>query len=163
MRLRPRYTLHRRQWVPRPLEETFAFFARPQNLSRITPPWLGFRILSPEPLVMAAGLRIDYRVRLLGVPVRWQSVISEYEPPRSFRDVQTIGPYRHWDHLHQFRSEHDGTLIEDLVTYEPPFGVLGVLLNGLVIRRQLAAIFDYRAGRIEAFSQEPGAVRSSLG
>ena len=143
-------TLRRTQRVPLPLPEAFAFFERPENLALITPSWLGFRLLTPPPIVMAAGLTLDYRVRVLEMPRRWRSRIAEYDPPHAFRDVQVIGPYRCWDHQHRFRAVADGTLIEDLVVYEPPLGPIGALLDRLVIRRQLAQIFDYRQRRIEA-------------
>jgi ligand-binding SRPBCC domain-containing protein len=143
-------TLHRRQWVPRELDEVFPFFARPENLAEITPPWLSLRVLTPGPLTMRAGLVIDYTVRVLGRPSRWRSLIADYDPPHFFRDVQVIGPYRRWDHQHRFRADEGGTVIEDLVLYEPPLGPLGALLDVLVIRRQLAAIFEYRRQRIEA-------------
>jgi ligand-binding SRPBCC domain-containing protein len=141
-------TLHRSQWLPRPLPETFAFFERPENLPRITPPWLGFRIRTPGPLTMARGRVIDYTVRVLGIPRPWRSEIAEYDPPHGFRDVQVIGPYRRWDHRHRFQSERGGTLVEDLVVYEPPLGPVGALLDALIIRRQLAAIFDHRQRRL---------------
>jgi len=143
-------TLHRRQWVPHPIEAVFDFFEHPENLALITPPWLGLRLRTPGSLTMRAGLVIDYRVRVLGWMTRWQSLIADYDPPYSFRDVQVIGPYRRWDHRHRFRREEGGTAIEDLVVYEPPLGPLGGLLDVLVIRRQLAAIFEYRRQRIEA-------------
>jgi ligand-binding SRPBCC domain-containing protein len=143
-------TLHRRQWVPRPLETVFDFFEHPENLALITPPWLGLRLRTPGPLTMRAGLVIDYHVRALGWTTRWRSLIAEYDPPYGFRDVQVIGPYRRWDHRHRFRREEGGTAIEDVVVYEPPLGPLGGLLDVLVIRRQLAAIFEYRRQRIEA-------------
>ena len=142
--------LHTRQWVPRPLEEVFPFFERPENLALITPSWLGLRLRTPGSLTMRAGLVIDYRVRVLGWTTRWRSLIAQYDPPHGFRDVQVIGPYRRWDHRHRFRSEDGGTMIEDLVTYEPPLGPLGALLDVCLIRRQLAAIFEYRREYIAA-------------
>jgi ligand-binding SRPBCC domain-containing protein len=101
-------TLHRRQWVPRPLETVFDFFEHPENLALITPPWLGLRLRTPGPLTMRAGLVIDYHVRALGWTTRWRSLIAEYDPPYGFRDVQVIGPYRRWDHRHRFRREEGG-------------------------------------------------------
>ena len=115
----------------------------------ITPPWLGFRIATSPPIAMARGLILDYRVRILGVPRPWRSLISEYDPPHGFRDVQVIGPYRRWDHCHRFSPEDGGTAIEDLVVYEIPFGPLGAVVHRLVVRRQLEAIFDYRRARID--------------
>ena len=148
MIVRPVYTLHRCGWVPRSLHETFEFFERPQNLARITPPWLGFRMLSPEPIRMAQGLTIDYTVRVLGLRRHWRSLIIEYDPPNSFRDVQVIGPYRLWDHRHTFWPEDGGTVIDDVVVYELPLGPLGLLVNRLAVRPRLDAIFDYRRDRI---------------
>ena len=142
-------TLHRRQWVPRPLDDVFAFFARPENLAEITPSWLGFRLLTPGPLVMRRGLEIDYRIRMLGWPIRWRSAITAYDPPHAFCDVQVRGPYRRWEHCHRFHADGRGTLVEDVVRYEPPLGPFGVLLDVAFIRRQLAAIFDYRQRCIE--------------
>ncbi len=144
------YVLERRQWLPLALGETFAFFAEPINLPRITPPWLGFRILTSPPLVMGPGLTIDYRVRVMGWPMRWRSLISEYDPPRGFRDVQLVGPYRLWDHTHRFWEEDGGTVVHDRVAYEPPLGPLAAVLNALVIRRRLGAIFNYRREQITA-------------
>jgi ligand-binding SRPBCC domain-containing protein len=142
-------TLRRAHRVGLSLGETFAFFERPENLALITPPWLGLRLLTPPPITMAIGLTLDYRVRVLGVSRPWRSLITEYDPPHGFRDVQVVGPYRRWDHRHRFRAEPGGTLIEDLVIYEPPLAPLGALLDRLVIRRQLAQIFEYRRRRIE--------------
>jgi ligand-binding SRPBCC domain-containing protein len=142
------YTLTRRQWIPRSLHETFEFFERPQNLPLITPPWLGFEILTPEPIAMMRGLTIDYRVKVLGWPSHWRSAIVDYEPPHLFRDVQLIGPYRLWDHRHRFRRKDGGTVIEDFVVYGLPLGPLGVPLNRFAVRPRLEAIFDYRSARI---------------
>jgi ligand-binding SRPBCC domain-containing protein len=146
----------RQQRLPLSLKETFAFFARPENLADITPPWLGFRLLTRAPITMAAGLTLDYRVRVFGVPRPWRSLIKEYDPPHGFRDVQVIGPYRLWDHRHRFRPERSGTLIEDFVVYEPPLGRLGAWLDRLVIRRQLREIFDYRQQRTKALLVKNG-------
>jgi ligand-binding SRPBCC domain-containing protein len=146
---RPFRTLHRKQRLPLSLRETFAFFERPENLALITPPWLGLRLLTPPPITMAPGLTLDYLVRIFGVSRPWRSLIKEYEPPHGFRDVQVVGPYRFWDHRHRFRPEPSGTLIEDLVVYDPPLGPLGALLDRLVIGRQLQQIFEYRRRRIE--------------
>jgi hypothetical protein len=146
---RPVYTLHRRQWIPRGLHETFEFFERPENLPRITPPWLRFRILTPAPIAMRRGLIVDYEVRIMGLPTHWRSLISEYDPPFSFRDEQVIGPYRLWDHHHRFSRENGGTVIEDFVVYEPPLGPLGAPLDRLFIRRRLGDIFEFRRRQIE--------------
>lgn len=141
----PDHQLIRRQVLPLPLDQVFAFFAEPRNLARITPPWLGFRIVTPGELVMAPGLRIEYRVSPLLVPQRWVSEITRYDPPHRFVDEQRVGPYRKWHHLHEFEAVKGGTAIRDTITYALPFGPLGRLAHRLFVRRQLERIFAYRA------------------
>lgn len=149
------HTLHRVQRVPTPLDETFEFFARPENLARITPPWLGFRMVSDD-VRMREGLRIEYRVRPLGVPQRWVSEITAYDPPHRFVDEQVAGPYARWHHEHRFRAVDGGTEVTDTVTYALPFGPIGRLAHGLLVRRQLESIFDYRERTLVDLLQEPG-------
>jgi ligand-binding SRPBCC domain-containing protein len=141
--LTTQYLLERVQVVPRSLSDVFAFYADPDNLARITPPWLGFRILTPK-AAMRAGLQIEYRIHPLGVPQRWVSEITVWEPPHRFVDEQRRGPYRRWHHLHEFRATAGGTEIRDRVTYELPLGPLGRLAHGLFVRRQLESIFAFR-------------------
>lgn len=138
------HLLQRTQLVPRPRREVFAFFADAHNLERITPPSLHFRILTPDPIALGAGARIDYRLSLFGVPFGWTTLIEAYEPGERFVDTQVAGPYRRWRHTHLFEDAPGGTLMRDRVEYELPLGPLGDLAHGLLVRRQLDAIFDHR-------------------
>lgn len=149
------HRLQASQQVPRPIEEVFAFFSRPENLGRITPAAMGFEQLSTD-VDMRPGLEIDHRIRpLLGIPMRWRSRIESYDPPHAFADVQVRGPYCRWEHRHTFRSVPGGTLIEDDVTYALPFGPLGSLAHRLAVRGQLLEIFRHRARTIEAIFAGP--------
>lgn len=148
--------LERRQLVGGALEEVFAFFKSPLNLERITPPWLGFRVLEATDAEVREGTRISYRLRLHGIPVRWQSRITDYVENERFADEQVIGPYRYWHHRHLFRAVPGGVEIEDRVEYRMPFGVLGRLVHAVAVRRELARIFDHRARVIaELFPLQP--------
>lgn len=135
------YELEAEILLPRPLAEVFPFFADARNLERITPPWLKFEVLTPELTEMSPGTLIDYRLRIRGVPVKWQSEITVWEPPYRFVDEQRRGPYRAWIHEHTF-EEHDGqTIARDHVRYDH-FG--GRLVNRLLVARDVAQIFEYR-------------------
>jgi ligand-binding SRPBCC domain-containing protein len=136
--------IERAQLVARPVADVFAFFARAHNLERITPPWLRFEVLSPEPVAMRAGTLIDYRLRLHGLPLRWTSRIDEWQPNRGFVDRQVRGPYRLWHHRHEFEPHADGTIVRDRVTYELPLGRLGELARAAFVERDLERIFDFR-------------------
>ena len=142
------HVLKREQWVPRPIDDVFAFFSDARNLEALTPPWLAFRILSPGPIVMRPGARIHYQIRLRGLPLRWVTEIQTWEPPRVFVDVQLSGPYRLWHHTHQFEPVNGGTQVRDVVRYALPFGPLGRLAHAWIMRSDLEAIFDHRALRM---------------
>lgn len=135
------------QQLPRPLGELFPFFADAGNLDVITPPWLRFAILTPRPIEMKVGTRIDYRLRVHGLPVRWQSEITAWQPPHRFVDEQRRGPYRAWSHEHTFTEQNGGTLVADHVRY----AVLGgALIERLFVRRDIATIFAYRQQKLAA-------------
>jgi GrpB-like predicted nucleotidyltransferase (UPF0157 family)/ligand-binding SRPBCC domain-containing protein len=139
-------------WLPRPRDEVFQFFSDAANLETLTPPWLRFEILTPT-LVLRPGVRIDYRLRLYGIPVRWQSEISRWEPPERFVDEQRRGPYRKWVHAHTFVEERGGTRVADAVDFEVPFGWFA----GWLVMRDVRRIFAYRTDALlKRFGDPPG-------
>ena len=143
------HTLRRSQWLPRPLSQIFDFFKTPDNLAKLTPPWLGFQIQTPKPHVMKAGAIFDFSVRPLGIPQHWRTVIESYDPPHGFVDVQIQGPYKLWRHAHLFAKEDGGTRVSDEIRYELPYAPLDVIVLGLV-ESQLSSIFDYRKAALAA-------------
>jgi ligand-binding SRPBCC domain-containing protein len=144
----PAFTLVTEQWIDRPIEEIFTFFGDATNLESITPPWLRFSVLTPTPIAIGVGTLIDYRLRWRGIPLRWQTLIEEWDPPHRFTDSQIRGPYEFWRHTHTFDEECGGTRIRDEVGYRLPFGLVGAAAHRLGVRRDLEAVFDYRARRV---------------
>jgi hypothetical protein len=148
--------LERELFLPARRSVVFEFFSHAENLGRITPPDLEFEITTPGPIRMEVGALIDYRIRLHGVPMRWKTRILEWEPPHRFVDLQLHGPYRFWLHEHEFRETRTGTAVTDRVWYRLP--ALGPLARpvGALVRRQLEAIFDFRAAAVRrALAIEP--------
>ncbi len=140
--------LQREQRLPGSPAEVFEFFADARNLEAITPPLLRFALVTPDPIAMGRGTLLRYRLRVRGLPVNWLSEIKEWEPPHRFVDEQLEGPYALWQHTHTFEADGDETIMRDVVRYRIGFGPLGALADRLVVRRDLAAIFDYRAQRV---------------
>ncbi|MFT3696867.1 MAG: SRPBCC family protein [Kofleriaceae bacterium] len=137
--------LEREQRVATPRHEVFEFFADAANLQAMTPPELGFSILTKPPIEMKPGTRIDYKIRLHGVPMTWHTLIEQFEPDVRFIDTQLKGPYSVWRHTHTFADADGGTLLGDRVVYELPFGPLGRAVHTLFVKKQLERIFDFRA------------------
>jgi len=125
--------------------ELFPFFADARNLEAITPPLLRFRVITPDPIEMRVGTLIQYRLRLHGVPVSWLTSIQAWDPPDRFIDVQVRGPYALWHHTHTFAATPEGTLMRDTVRYAIGFGPFGALAHRAFVKRDVEAIFDFRA------------------
>ena len=142
------HILRRQQVLPGSPAEVFEFYADAGNLERITPAWLGFRIVTPQPIDMASGTLIEYRLKLRQVRVRWLTRIEVWEPGERFVDVQVKGPYRVWHHTHTFEAHAHGTRVRDEVRYALPLGALGELAHRLWVRRDLERIFDFRGASV---------------
>jgi len=140
------FTLRSEAWLPRRRDEVFAFFGDARNLDALTPPWVKFAMLTPGLIEMRADTLIDYRIRVHGIPIRWQTEITEWQPPHHFVDTQLRGPYTLWHHTHTFEERDGGTLCLDHVRYRPRGGALA---NWLFVRRDVERIFNYRQYRLK--------------
>jgi ligand-binding SRPBCC domain-containing protein len=154
------YSLTTWQWLPRPRDEVFAFFSDARNLQRITPAFVEFRVLTPDPIDMRAGAVIDYRLKLRGVPIRWRTKITAWEPPVRFEDVQLRGPYAEWIHTHTFEEQDYGTLVRDAVRYRlrGP-SVVTRAINALLVAPDTKRIFEFRHKALEAIFNVEGQAR----
>jgi ligand-binding SRPBCC domain-containing protein len=145
--------------LPGSVAEIFPFFGNARNLEIITPPWLKFEILTKGPIEMREGALIDYRIRLRGIPLRWQTRIEVWDPPCRFIDIQLKGPYRRWYHEHLFEPKDNGTLCLDRVDYAV-FG--GTLVDRLFVRPDLERIFEFRRKKLlELFQRNVQVSRAS--
>lgn len=140
--------LERLTTIDAPLDRVFLFFSDPRNLGKITPPAMGFRIVSAPDRSLREGDRIEYRIKVMGVPLRWVTRITSWKENEAFSDFQEKGPYRRWLHTHSFRAVGGKVEMHDRVEYELPLGRIGELIAGWFIRNQLRGIFDYRARAI---------------
>lgn len=146
------HCLDREQYLPIDLEEAWSFFSSPLNLARITPPELGLELVPPfDGRSAHTGQLINYRVRpILSIPLNWTTRMESVDGPHHFIDTQLKGPYRLWRHTHRFTAAPGGVLMTDHLEYCLPFGVLGNLFHGLLVRPRLERIFDYRKSALEA-------------
>jgi ligand-binding SRPBCC domain-containing protein len=131
--------------LPRKRDEIFRFFADAGNLELLTPPWLKLHVLTSRSIEMHSGTLIDYKLRVHGLPLKWRSEITVWNPPERFVDEQRRGPYHKWIHEHGFQETGDGTLCTDFVRYSV-FG--GALVNWLLVRRDVEKIFEFRTGQL---------------
>ncbi|NUN10481.1 MAG: SRPBCC family protein [Ignavibacteriaceae bacterium] len=140
------HELRRKQKLPISLEQGWDFLSSPENLKKITPPHMGFEILSGfSGEKMYAGMIINYIVKPFpGVPMNWTTEITHVSEPNYFVDEQRFGPYTFWHHKHFIKEIPGGVEMEDLIHYKLPFGPIGKLVNALIVKHQLNGIFRYR-------------------
>jgi len=136
------------QWVPHSPEHLWPIFCDERNLEELTPPFLNFKVLRKSTLEIGEGTLIDYRLKLNGIPMGWQSRIENWEPARHFVDTQVKGPYSLWRHAHDFIPLANGTLMRDVVHYRLPLGWLGSVVAGRKVESQVDRIFSYRSTKI---------------
>lgn len=138
------HTLERKIIIKKPVSEVFDFFSRAENLERITPSFLNFKIITPLPIEIKKGTIIDYVIRLNGIPMKWKTEITKWEPPFLFEDTQIKGPYKIWIHEHKFESLGDETLMTDTVKYLSYGGIFEFIPHKLIVKNKVEKIFEYR-------------------
>jgi uncharacterized protein (TIGR01777 family) len=138
------------QWVNSPKTNVFSFFSNEMNLEKITPSFLNFKVLGKSTEALDEGTLIDYKLNIHGVPVKWKTRINHFHENESFIDEQLKGPYSKWVHYHEFKTLRNGTLIKDKVIYKVPFGSLGNLLVGWLVKKDVRNIFNFRNKVIKA-------------
>lgn len=145
------HTLYKEQKINISLDEAWEFFSSPLNLKKITPPYMGFEIISDfRNQKMFPGMLIEYIVRpVMNIPMRWVTEITHVKEKEYFIDEQRFGPYKFWHHLHQFRIENGELIMIDNLNYALPFGIIGRIVHKLFIRKRIEAIFNYRAEILE--------------
>tara|TARA_Y100000588_G_scaffold320200_1_gene350664 strand:- start:79 stop:534 length:456 start_codon:yes stop_codon:yes gene_type:complete len=143
------YTLKYKQLIDSDIDTVFSFFSNAENLSKITPPKLKFKILTPLPIKMKEGQLIDYTIKILGKRIRWRTIITEFNPNIKFVDQQLNGPYSMWHHTHEFKEIDNKVEMIDKISYAIPFGFLGRIVNFIFVKGDLDEIFNYRYKVIE--------------
>ena len=137
------------QWTPKPLNEVFDFFSDVKNLEVLTPPLLNFKVVDKSTENIQEGTKINYKLKIRGVPAKWTSLITNWQPMKEFADVQLKGPYSKWYHRHLFKPLAGGVLLEDKVVYRLPFSRFGGNLLHWFILKDIKTIFSYRRKRIK--------------
>ncbi len=154
------YQLHSRQLLPITQEKAWEFLSNPANLKTITPSHMGFDILTGADRPMFPGQIIQYKISPFpGYTSKWVTEITHVKEGSYFVDEQRFGPYALWHHKHFLKTVDQGVLMEDLIDYKIPLGILGQLAHPLLVRKQLKSIFNYREEKLNAlFGKVDGAV-----
>ena len=145
------YQLHKTQKIPATIDQVWDFISSPANLKKITPGYMGFNITSKLlSEKMYPGMIISYKVSpVMGIKMTWVTEITQVKEYEYFVDEQRVGPYSIWHHEHKIESIEGGVLMTDIVSYKPPFGILGSIANSVLIKKQLKEIFDFRTVAME--------------
>ena len=138
--------IKRTQVIKADINQIWEFISSPKNLKKITPKHMGFEITSDNKEdKMYAGMIISYKVKpMLNIPLKWVTEITHVKEKKYFVDEQRVGPYKMWHHEHIFEIKKEGVLMTDIISYVPPFGILGTIANLMFIKKRVNTIFDYR-------------------
>ena len=135
------YNLTAKLEIPKPIKEVFSFFSNPENLKILTPSKFNFKILCFENSPLQEGSLITHQIKIRGIPLKWTSLITKWDPPYLFEDVQKKGPYKQWIHQHIFHDLDGRTIVEDSIKYK----VLGgEIIHNLFVKKDLISVFNYR-------------------
>ena len=148
------YLLETKTEISKPLDQVFDFFSRAENLEKLTPKWLNFKILTPLPIEIRQGKIIDYEIRLFGIPFKWKTLITDWQPGIKFTDEQLKGPYKTWIHTHHFEAVGSKTVMRDRVEYRPKGGILSPIIHYFFVKKQVKKIFDFRRAMIVTYFRE---------
>jgi ligand-binding SRPBCC domain-containing protein len=146
------YHFKQHQFLPMSSEEAWHFFSSPENLERITPADLKFKIeyVSGNTHEMYEGQIIRYKIGILpGITTGWMTEITHIQKPFYFVDEQRFGPFALWQHQHWFKEVAGGVEMTDEVNYAIPLGFLGRIANAVLVRKRLESIFRFRHETIE--------------
>ena len=144
------YQFRSKQFLPITINEAWEFFSNPNNLTKITPPWLNFEVTSKLGSKMYAGMIITYLVRpLLNIPTTWVTEITHVREPNYFVDEQRFGPYKLWHHQHHFKETDNGIEMTDIVSYALPLDPLSRPINSLLVEKKVKGIFKFREKKLE--------------
>ncbi|MHC5202486.1 SRPBCC family protein [Myroides sp. LJL119] len=148
-----KYQLYREQQLNCSLQTAWEFFSTPNNLSKITPSDLRLTVLNDfkdEPIFQ--GMLISYTVSpICNIPLTWVTKITQVDKLKSFTDFQAKGPYKYWNHFHEFVENQHGVLVKDTVDYQLPFGFVGTLAHDVLVKKKLESIFDFRQVVLDQF------------
>lgn len=148
-----KHQFYREQQLNCDIKTAWKFFSSANNLSEITPKDMKFVVLTTfENDEIYEGMIIDYFVSpLFGIKMKWQTEIIHVDFQKSFTDFQKKGPYKLWHHFHEFIENENGVLMKDTVDYELPFGFLGEIAHGIIVKKKLEDIFNYRYQVLEKY------------
>ncbi|MCY3414394.1 MAG: SRPBCC family protein [Candidatus Heimdallarchaeota archaeon] len=146
--------LKKQMIIPKSLDKVFAFFSIPENLNKVTPSFLKFKIISDKQIEMKLNQEINYKLKLYGIPFKWKARITIFDPPYEFQDTQIKGPYKQWIHTHTFEEVDDGVLMTDTVEYLAPGWIFEPIINKLIVGPRVKKIFEFRTEQFEKIFRE---------
>jgi ligand-binding SRPBCC domain-containing protein len=141
------YLVKTEQAIPINLAEAWDFFSSPLNLTKITPKEMSIVITSSQTTETKVypGMIITYKISpLLGIKMNWMTEITHVKEGEYFVDEQRFGPYALWHHQHHFKAIKGGVLMNDILNYAMPYGLIGRLSNTVFVGKQIKKIFEYR-------------------
>lgn len=94
--------------------------------------------------LIGLGEEVTWRARHFGV---WQSLtvkITAFDRPSYFADSMLRGAFRRMEHHHYFEACGAGTTMRDVFTFASPLGILGRIVDAIVLERYMRSFLVER-------------------
>lgn len=99
------------------------------------------------------GQTVTFEGTHFGMRQRLTVKVVEFEPLRLFVDEMTEGTFRSFKHIHEFSPAEGGTLMRDTVIWTSPFGILGRIVDKLILERHLNELVTSRNAMLKQIAE----------
>lgn len=96
---------------------------------------------------------VTWRAKHFGIYQKLTTEITEFDNPKFFVDEMVKGAFKGFRHEHHFESIENGTLMTDIFDYQSPFGILGKLVDVIVLKRYMTKLLIKRNDTIKEFAE----------
>ena len=104
--------------------------------------------------MIGPGQTVTFEGKHFGFKQRLTVRVTEFERPTLFVDEMTEGNFRSFKHIHEFVTVRSGTLMRDRLIWKSPFGVVGRIVDELLLKRHLRELVSKRNLRLKQLAEQ---------
>lgn len=103
--------------------------------------------------MIGLGQTVTFEGRHFGFRQRLTVRVTEFERPTLLVDEMTEGNFHSFKHIHEFVTVRSGTLMRDRLIWTSPFGIMGRVVDQLLLKRHLRELVTKRNLRLKQLAE----------